>query len=509
MPPDLTVRVNFASSRRGRGWCAWGGQSLESPYHFPDMDRASAPSDEATDERPSPDTSPAPIRLPPLPTIPGCIMLRPGDTDFATHLGVYNARTQIAPALFAICATTNAVAAVFAWVKANHLPFAVRCGGHSYEGFSCSPGVVIDIKNLGSVTFDRKSMTVTVGAGASIGDIQKALKGKGVAFVAGTCPTVGISGHVMGGGYGLLARAYGLACDNLTAVTLVTAAGATVSASKDADADLFWASRGGGGGSLGIATGFVFAVHPISNVTVFVQHWVLPVARATRVVDAWQKWAPTADPGITALLKISRIDSSSVSLRCIGQSIAPPKVLDTSLLALEAVEPLSGARTLQTMSFWEAYKFFAGTGSDPRYQKEKSDFVPSLSPAAVTTLLAALVGQSSSQIALIFNAYGGAIDGLSESDTAFPHRRSISFMIHYYSGWDSGGATKQRLGAMSAFYAGMRPYVPGKAYINYCDSELQNWPTAYWGPNLGRLKAVKRTLDPGNVFRFPQSIPLV
>lgn len=161
------------------------------------------------------------------------------------------------------------------------------------------------------------------------------------------------------------------------------------------------------------------------------------------------------------------------------------------------------------MSFWEAYKFFAGTGSDPRYQKEKSDFVPSLSPAAVTTLLAALVGQSSSQIALIFNAYGGAIDGLSESDTAFPHRRSISFMIHYYSGWDSGGATKQRLGAMSAFYAGMRPYVPGKAYINYCDSELQNWPTAYWGPNLGRLKAVKRTLDPGNVFRFPQSIPLV
>ncbi|WP_439395538.1 FAD-binding oxidoreductase [Bradyrhizobium sp. PMVTL-01] len=206
---------------------------MESPYHFPDMDRGSAPSDEAADERPSPDTSPAPIRLPPLPTIPGCIMLRPGDADFATYVGVYNARTRIAPALFAICSTTNAVAAVFAWVKANDLPFAVRCGGHSYEGFSCSPGVVIDIKNLGSVTFDRKSMTVTVGAGASIGDIQKALKGKDVAFVAGTCPDVGISGHVMGGGYGLLARAYGLACDNMKAVTLVTAAGTVVSASKD------------------------------------------------------------------------------------------------------------------------------------------------------------------------------------------------------------------------------------------------------------------------------------
>ena len=108
----------------------------------------------------------------------------------------------------------------------------VRCGGHSYEGFSCSSGIVIDIRNLRSVTFDRPSMTVTVGAGASIDDIQTALKGKGVAFVSGTCPTVGISGHVMGGGYGLLARTYGLACDNLKAVTLVIAAGTVVSASS-------------------------------------------------------------------------------------------------------------------------------------------------------------------------------------------------------------------------------------------------------------------------------------
>jgi FAD/FMN-containing dehydrogenase len=124
-------------------------------------------------------------------------------------------------------------------------------------------------------------MTATVGAGASINDIQTALKGKGVAFISGTCPTVGIAGHVMGGGYGLLARAYGLACDNLKAVTLVTAAGTAVSVSQNANPNLFWACRGGGGGSLGIATEFVFAVHPILTVTVFSQSWALPVARAS------------------------------------------------------------------------------------------------------------------------------------------------------------------------------------------------------------------------------------
>ena len=101
--------------------------------------------------------------LTPLPTIPGCTMLRLGDADYSAHVRVYNARTQIAPALFAICSTASAVSGVFSWVKANNLPFVVRCGGHSYEGFSCSSGTVIDVRNLKSVTFDRPTMTVTVG----------------------------------------------------------------------------------------------------------------------------------------------------------------------------------------------------------------------------------------------------------------------------------------------------------------------------------------------------------
>jgi FAD binding domain/Berberine and berberine like len=481
---------------------------VESPHHFPDMDRLSTHADQETDEQPSPDLAAPRASLPPLPTIPGCTFLRPGDADYGAHVTVYNARTEIAPALFAICSTASAVSDVFAWVKANNLPFVVRCGGHSYEGYSCSSGTVIDIRNLKSVTFDHPSMTVTVGAGASINDIQTALRGKGVAFVSGTCPTVGVAGHVMGGGYGLLARAYGLACDNLKAITLVTAAGTVVQASHDANPDLFWGCRGGGGGSLGITTEFVFAVHPISNVTVFGQSWTLPLARATKIIDAWQKWAPAADPGITALLKISRINNASVSLRCLGQSIAPSATLEHDLRALENIEPLSAPRTLQTKTFWDAFQYFAGSGADPRYQKEKSDFVPSLSSTGIMTLLTKLAGQSSNQIALIFNAYGGAVNDLGESDTAFPHRQSIRFMIHYYAGWDNGAATRQRVCAMAAFYAGMRPYVPGKAYINYCDSQLDDWATAYWGPNLARLIGVKRSVDPTNIFHFPQSIPL-
>jgi hypothetical protein len=96
---------------------------METPYYFPDMDRLSEPADHATEERSSPDPAASTISLPPFPTIPGCTMLRSGDADYAAHVRVYNLRTQIAPALFAICSTASAVSAVFARVKANNLPF--------------------------------------------------------------------------------------------------------------------------------------------------------------------------------------------------------------------------------------------------------------------------------------------------------------------------------------------------------------------------------------------------
>ena len=106
--------------------------------------------------------------------------------------------------------------------------FSVRSGGHSFEGYCNSPEVVVDLRELDSVAFDRGTRIVTLGPGATIGKVQAALRPEGVAFIAGTCPTVGVAGHAMGGGYGLLARAYGLACDNLQSVRLVDANGAVV-----------------------------------------------------------------------------------------------------------------------------------------------------------------------------------------------------------------------------------------------------------------------------------------
>lgn len=147
--------------------------------------------------------------------------MRPGDPDFAVYQPAFNARTMLTPQLRALCKTANAVGTMVDWCRTNNLPFAMRSGGHSYEGFSQSLGIVIDTRLMSAIKVDVASKTVTVGAGVSLGSIYKALAPHNLAFAAGSCPTVGVSGHSLGGGYGYLARPFGLTCDNLLGIDLI------------------------------------------------------------------------------------------------------------------------------------------------------------------------------------------------------------------------------------------------------------------------------------------------
>jgi FAD/FMN-containing dehydrogenase len=178
------------------------------------------------------------------------LLLRPADARFADYQATFNLRTALKPKLRALCKTAKAVGVMVDWCRSNGLPFAVRCGGHSYEGFSQSTSVVIDIRLLNAIAVDVKAGTATVGAGASLGGLYRAIAARGLAFTGGSCPTVGISGHLLGGGYGYLARPYGLACDSLQSVDLIDPEGQQVRADADQNMDLYWGCRGGGGGSL-------------------------------------------------------------------------------------------------------------------------------------------------------------------------------------------------------------------------------------------------------------------
>ena len=174
-------------------------------------------------------------------------LLRPGDAMYPAAT-VINATRYMGcgPAGIAVCVSPEDAAACVTWARETGVPFAVRSGGHSYAGFSTSDGLVIDVKGMRTVSVDPAAGTVTVAGGASNADVGDALKPYGVYFPGGRCPTVGVSGLTLGGGWGFSCRHLGMTCDSLLATEVVTASGEIVTASATEHPDLFWAVRGAG-----------------------------------------------------------------------------------------------------------------------------------------------------------------------------------------------------------------------------------------------------------------------
>jgi FAD/FMN-containing dehydrogenase len=448
--------------------------------------------------------------LPPLPNLPASdvIFLRPSDPQYRDFLAAANTRTQLSPSLRAVCNNSSAVAAMIDWVRGNGLTFAVRCGGHSYEGFSQSKDVVIDVRGMAGIAVDKASGLVTIGSGAALYPIYQALAGQGLALQAGSCATVGISGHILGGGHGLLARSHGLTCDGIEEVTMVDSEGRVLQANATSEADLAWACKGGGGGSFGIATEFKLRVFPLKNVLVFGVTWTLSQAHATKMFAAWQGFAPNAPSSITSIAKVQSVAGGMVTVRCIGQSVGSEAELRAGLQPLLTLDRPSTALSIKSLGFLDAVTHFAGTLEyESIYMKAKSDYVLGpLGADAIQHMIAAVAANSG--VALLCDAYGGKIADVAADATAFPRRRGTQFCIQYYSSWMNASDTPSHVAKVAKVYVAMRPFMPGASYVNYCDLDLPNYANAYWGANLPRLTNVKAQYDPDNLFHHAQSVPL-
>jgi FAD/FMN-containing dehydrogenase len=451
--------------------------------------------------------------LPKLPNLPSseALLLLATDGNFDRYQPAYNLRSMQRPQLRALCKTPKSVAVMVDWARTNKVPFALRSGGHSYEGFSQSASVVIDTRLMSRIELDTAGGTVTVGAGAAIGDIYKQIGPKGFAIPAGSCPTVGISGHTMGGGFGLLARPFGLACDSLQSVELVDPQGRIVEVDRERQPDVFWACRGGGGGSFGAVTSFRHKLHRVGQVVVFGVTWSLDAARAARVMKAWQAWAPYSPNPITSIFKLAKRADGRIQAHCAGQSVGSMSQVRQELKGLLGIAQPDAAPVIKSKTFLAAVDYFSGGWSYvSTFSKCKSDYVLSpLSDEGIATLIDGLLRLPANAIIPICDAYGGAVADIAPAASAFARRAGTLYCIQYYSSWAAAKDTPTNLARMQNLYASMRPFVSGGAYVNYCDLELPDWADAYWGANLARLKQVKSAFDPDNVFRHAQSVPLM
>jgi FAD/FMN-containing dehydrogenase len=140
--------------------------------------------------------------------------------------------------------------------------------------------------------------------------------------------------------------------------------------------------------------------------------------------------------------------------------------------------------------------------------KGKSDYVVGgLGKDGISTLMDELIQVPF--LVAICDAYGGAVASTVVASTAFPHRENDTFCIQYYTEWATPADGTQRLRNISKVYQAMRPYVSGSSYVNYCDLDIPDWATAYWGSNLPRLRQIKSIYDPDNLFAHLQSVPPV
>ena len=452
-------------------------------------------------------------------------LVLPDAPTYLADLRLYDPRfDSLRPGAIAFCASPGDVQRCVAFARANDLAFAARSGGHSYAGYSSSTGLVIDVTSMNAVS--SSGGRATIGSGARLIDVYSSLNGAGVSIPGGSCPTVGIAGLALGGGIGVVGRQYGLTCDALTGVRIVTADARIVTADASDNDDLFWACRGGGGGNFGIATEFEFATFPVGDVALFTLRF--PWAAAADVLAAWMAWIREApDPLWSNCIMATGSNTPSISIGGIwvgAQSGVAPLI--SALVTATGTSPTTNF--LETIPLAHAMYVEAGCGqlseaachlpsqrSGGRLARgasvAASNYLDRVPPdAGIRAMVDGIAARSRQGAgAIAFDSYGGAINRIPAHATAFVHRSSLCCAQYSvsYGATDTPSAVGEHRAWLEQYANTLRPYVSPAAYQNYIDPNLADSLDAYYGDNVARLRTIKGHWDPDNAFRFAQSIP--
>jgi len=445
-------------------------------------------------------------------------LLRGGDQGFLAFATPTAMRYARSPQAVAVCASTADVRRALAVVRAEQLPFAVRCGGHNYAGYSTSDGLVISVGDMKGIEVQADG-SVKVGAGAVLGDVATALQPSNVMIPSGRCNAVGISGLTLGGGWGFYARKYGLTCDSLIETEIVAADGSVLTASATENSDLFWALRGGGGGNFGVNTSFTFRTFPTAEpVSVFQMVW-WDWSQFGSAIEALQRISVEGPHElsmevVTAPQNNRPVDGSNpLKLSAVGHYFGPSSELASLLAPVTAVHPPAESELLD-VDFWTAHQYLADATPVGWFSVQSSFMAAPFSDAGVTELLRWIQRWPGGSVAPDSNwgffTMGGQVNALAPGATAYVHRNA-ELMLKFETDWASADPATETAVAeawLREFYAAMQPHVLPQAYQNFINRDLPNWPRAYYGANLERLVNIKRHYDPDNVFAFAQSIPL-
>ncbi|KAF5802058.1 putative tetrahydroberberine oxidase [Helianthus annuus] len=436
--------------------------------------------------------------------------------------------------------------------KIHGYEIRIRSGGHDFEGVSSSsvvPFVMLDLVNMKSIDVDVGNKTAWVQAGALLGEVYYSISQKTntLYFPAGVCPNVGVGGYMGGGGYGNLVRKYGTAADNVLDVLFMDVNG-TILDRKSMGEDLFWALRGGGASSFGIVLAWKLSLVPVPEiVTVFVVNITLE-ENGTDIFYKYQYVAPRMDPNLLIRVRMSSEfigNTTKKTIRMLFEGLYLGKI-DTLLPLLDKEFPELKLKqeNCEEMSMVQSSIVLAiqgFTSSTPteallnqsdilRRQsnaKIKLDYVRTPIPKSGLIMIWSKMFENDRSELLIAYTFGGKMEEYSDTAIPYPHRAGVLYQLYKGVSFvdqtsDTTPTSLKRIEWLRSFDMFLEPYVsknPREAYVNYIDLDLgvgsetyeeaSVWGERYWKrENFEKLIRIKAKVDPENVFRHPQSIPV-
>ncbi|KAI5385754.1 hypothetical protein KIW84_072381 [Lathyrus oleraceus] len=458
----------------------------------------------------------------------------------------FNTPSTTKPLLIITPQHENHVQATVLCSKTIGLHLKIRSGGHDFEGISYIsdlPFIILDMFNFQNISVDIQNEIAVVQTSASLGQVYYRIweKSKVHGFPAGVCPTVGVGGHLSGGGYGSMMRKYGLSIDNVIDAKIVDVNGRILD-KKTMGEDLFWAIRGGGGACFGVILSYTIKLVSVpEKVTVFTVDKSLE-KNVLDIIVQWQQVAPQTDDRLFMRLLLQPVNSKVVKgLKTIRTSVQALFLggADELVMILGKEFPLLGLKKencsemswIESVFNWANYNDGSSLTAllDRNHykvhsSKRKSDYVKSPIPKDGWKWIMNKIIELG-KVELDFNPYGGKMNEVTSDATAFPHRTGNLYKIQYTVSWEGSeaGLENNFISQIRMMYSYMTPFVsknPRSAYLNYRDLDIGInshgkdeynegvvYGKKYFGENFERLVKVKTQVDPQNFFWNEQSIP--
>ncbi|GHA21513.1 FAD-linked oxidase [Devosia pacifica] len=411
------------------------------------------------------------------------------------------------PIFVARVANAPDVADVVDFARRNQLEIAVRSGGHSVCGHSASHGgVVIDMREMTSLDIDLERMTVWAGAGLTAGEVCAALDQHNVVVGFGDSATVGIGGLTLGGGVGYMARKHGLTIDMLIAAEIVTASGSILTVDETHHADLFWALRGGGG-NFGIVTRFCYRLNPLPEFTG--GPLILPATPEVLAgFIACAKAAP--DELTTILLAMPAPPLPFLPADLIGKTVLLGMMAyaGPQADAQSALEPFRSLATPIADLVRPGPYSMMYLPEDPSMRPTisiRTLFKDEINRDEAAEILKQLERCDAPMRMAQIRVLGGAASRVPAAATAYAHR-DAQMLVGFLAMDGSVEAAARHDNWASDCVKAMGGATRG-TYVNFLADEGEEMVrSAYPGETWERLRKIKKTYDPTNLFRLNQNI---